>query len=62
MQKLGPNQEKWLQALESGKYNQGKNFLKIKKIILGIIIVALVLPVPIIENFLSLDSVSGSFY
>lgn len=26
-QKLGPNQEKWLKALESGKYEQGKGFL-----------------------------------
>lgn len=27
MQELGPNQEKWLQALESGNYAQGKEFL-----------------------------------
>jgi len=26
-QKLGPNQEKWLKALESGKYKQGKGYL-----------------------------------
>lgn len=26
-QKLGPNQEKWLKALESGKYKQGQGYL-----------------------------------
>jgi len=29
MQKLGPNQIKWIEALESGNYAQGKRFLNI---------------------------------
>lgn len=29
--KLGPNQEKWLRALESGRYKRGRSWLKMER-------------------------------
>ena len=53
MQKLGPNQELWLQALESGKYKQGSGCLEDKYgrfCCLGVACVIQDIPTTTVEN------------